>query len=41
MRAASLGHFTSGAVVHVAVLLAFAAAGMTVASRRIERLLLS
>jgi lipooligosaccharide transport system permease protein len=41
VRAANLGHFTAGVAVHIAVLVAVAAAGITVASRRIERLLLS
>jgi lipooligosaccharide transport system permease protein len=41
VRAANLGHFTPAVAAHIAVLVAFAAAGMTVASRRIERLLLS
>jgi lipooligosaccharide transport system permease protein len=41
VRSASLGHFTIGTVGHVAVLLALAAVGITIASRRIERLLLT
>lgn len=41
VRAANLGHFTAGTVVHVAVLVAVSAVGISIASRRIERLLLS
>jgi lipooligosaccharide transport system permease protein len=41
VRAASLGHFTIGAVGHVAVLVVFGAVGMAIAARRIERLLLT